>query len=64
MNRDETILHLLKHGRQDEVLSLLAPEKANDYASTFPGFMDQVLKEKKISRKFYVLSRPAGQLCT
>ena len=51
MTRNDTLLHLLKNGRRDEVRNLLAEEKSNDYASTFPGFMDQVLKEKKINRK-------------
>ena len=37
MNRDETILHLLKNGRQDEIRSLLSSEKLMTMLLRFPA---------------------------
>ena len=48
---DERLLQLLKHGRGLEIREYLKTEQKQDYSMDFAIFMDQMLKEHKVSRK-------------
>lgn len=45
------ILHLLKSGRSEEVQAMVKQEQRKNYSGEFVPFMDEMLKEYKVSRK-------------
>ena len=47
----EEILHLLKNGRSDQVMAMMEMRKKQNYPNEFVPFMDQMVREHKISRK-------------
>ncbi len=54
---DTELIRKLKYGRTDE-LAMLAEEMKPDYADSFPAFMEQILREKKLKR--VQIARRAG----
>lgn len=54
---DTELIRKLKYGRADE-LAMLAEEMKPDYADSFPAFMEQILREKKLKRN--QIARRAG----
>ena len=47
----QEIIHLLKHGRSDEIRAMVEQQKRKNYSNEFVPFMAQMLQEYKISRK-------------
>lgn len=47
---DTDLLHLLKHGRTDELRSQLRERENVNYATSFPAFMDEMLQTYHIKR--------------
>ena len=54
---DTELIRKLKYGRTDE-LAMLAEEMRQDYADSFPAFMEQILHDKKLKRN--QIARRAG----
>ena len=47
----QEILRLLKYGRGEEVRAIVEERKRQNYPNAFVPFMDQMIREHKVSRK-------------
>ena len=48
---DSEMLRLLKYGKTEEVRLSMGTKRIDNYSNSFPAFIDEMLKERKVKRK-------------